>query len=148
MFLSIDGQKRSGKIRITKKKKEKKFGRIALTPLSGLKVPRFERAKISMQKPIYLLFSGARQLFLYSACQAPVIFWLIVIERARETCVKRRGAYSPFLPACARASSNFPLCPKKPATVSYASCKRCDMLTSCRELHTYLQLFMRPILRP
>ena len=87
---------------------KKKFGRIAFTPLSGRKVQKFERAKISRQKPIYLLFSGARQLFLYSACQAPVIFWLIVIERSRETCVKRRGAYSPFLPACTRASSKFP----------------------------------------
>ena len=39
------------------------FGRIAFIPLSGLKVQKFGRAKISMQKPIYLLFSGARQLF-------------------------------------------------------------------------------------
>lgn len=31
---------------------------------------KFGRAKISMQKPIYLLFSGARQLFVFNCYRA------------------------------------------------------------------------------
>lgn len=61
--MSVDGQKRSGKIRITNKK-ERKFGRIAFSPLSGLRVHKSGRVKISMQTPTYVLFSGARQLCL------------------------------------------------------------------------------------
>ena len=66
--MSIDGQKRSGKIRVTNKKGENVWQ--AFIPLSGLKVQKFGRAKISMQKPIYLLFSGARQLFLFNCYRA------------------------------------------------------------------------------
>ena len=91
-----------------------------------------------MQKPIYLLFSGARQLFLFNCYRAR--------EENKLEEEKSLLSFSPRVRARVLETSPFAL---KTGTCSgYASCKRCDILTSCRELHTYLQFFMRPILRP